>query len=89
MTISNRAIAQGDILIIPVAAVPAGAKRAEVFEAADDAFVLWIKTLDDGAEIVHRRDFDTHAPAELAPNRVYQVRRQRESVPEGFRRAAD
>lgn len=114
MTKHNRAIAQGDILIIPVNAVPEGvrpavavdghyivahsetghhhvieATRAEVFEAADDAFCLWVKTLGGGAEIVHKRDFDTHAPAVLEPNRVYQIRRQREYVPEGFRRAAD
>lgn len=63
--------------------------RAEVFEAADDAFVAYIRTLGDGAEIVHKRDFDTHESLFLEPNKIYQVRRQREYVPEGFRAAAD
>lgn len=64
-------------------------ERAEVYEAADDQFVAWIKTLDRPVEIEHKRDYDTHAPIRLEPNRVYEVRRQREYVPEGFRRAQD
>lgn len=107
-------VAQGDLLIFPVLAVPATAKlakadgphyivghsetghhhvvlkeRAELYEAADDQFVAWIKTLGRPAEIEHKREFDTHAPIRLEPNRVYEVRRQREYVPEGFRRAQD
>lgn len=63
--------------------------RAEVFEAADDAFVAYIRTLSSGAEITHERPFDTHETIALEPNKTYQVRRQREYVPEGFRKAAD
>ena len=112
--IANKPMAQGDLLIIPVAAIPANAKavkpdgnhyivghsetghhhvieksRAEVFEAADDAFCAWIKTLDKPADLEHKRDFDTHEPIRLEPNKVYQIRRQREYAPEGWRRAAD
>lgn len=111
---TTKPIAQGDILIIPVAAIPAGARlakadgghyivahsetghhhvtekrRAEVYEAADDAFIAYVKTLGDGAEIVHKRDFHTHETIGLAPNQTYEIRRQREYVPEGFRRAQD
>jgi len=63
--------------------------RAVVYEAADDEFVAYIRSLGDGAEIEHKRNFDTHETIALPPNRTYQVRRQREYVPEGFRRAAD
>lgn len=63
--------------------------RAEVYEAADDAFIAYIRTLGDGAEIKHLRDHDTHETIALEPNKTYQVRRQREYVPEGFRKAQD
>lgn len=36
----------------------------------------------------HLRSFDTHEPYLLEPG-LYEVRRQREHVPEGWRRAAD
>lgn len=63
--------------------------RAEVYEAADDSFVAYIRTLGDGAEIVHKRTFDTHETICLEPNQTYEVRRQREYISEGFRKAAD
>lgn len=63
--------------------------RAEIYEAADDAFVGYIKTLGDGAEIKHERTFDTHESIGLESNSFYEIRRQREYVPEGFRKAAD
>lgn len=112
--VTTRPVAQGDILIIPVSAIPASAKaaraegahyiiahsetghhhviektRAEVYEAADNEFVAFIRTMGDGADIIHKRDFDTHETISLAPNQTYEVRRQREYVPEGFRKAAD
>lgn len=113
-TCTNRPIAQGDILIIPVASIPKNAKpakvegssyvvahsetghhhvidrkKAEVFEAADDEFIAYVKTLGDGAEIEHKREFNTHETIRLEPNKTYQIRRQREYVPEGFRKAQD
>lgn len=111
---TTRPIAQGDLLIIPVAGIPSSAKpakaeggqyvvahsetghhhviertRAEVFEAADDAFIAYVRTMGDGAEIVHKRDFHTHETIGLSPNKTYEIRRQREYVPEGFRKAQD
>lgn len=113
-TVTTRPVAQGDILIIPIATVPVSAKkaepdgkhyviahsetghhhvieksRAEVYEAADDGFIAYIKTLGAGAEITHQRSFDTHETIALQPNSTYEVRRQREYVAEGFRKAAD
>lgn len=63
--------------------------RAEVYEAADNEFIAYIKTLGDGAEIKHLRDFDTHETIALEPDSIYRIHRQRESAPEGWRRAAD
>jgi len=62
--------------------------RAEVFEAADDAFTLWVRSLGGGAELKHLRSYDTHETLYL-PGGYYMVRRQREYVPEGFRVVAD
>lgn len=123
MNISNKPVAQGDILIIPISSIPATAKaaqpengkfviahsetghhhvidrvKAEVFEAADDKFIAYVKTLGEGAEIKHERNFHTHESINLQPNTNYEVRRQREYVPlrrqreyvpQGFRKAAD
>lgn len=36
----------------------------------------------------HERSFDTHSPIEIG-NGIYEIRRQREYTPEGWRRAAD
>lgn len=63
--------------------------RAEVYEAADDAFIAFIRTMGDGAEIKHMRAFDTHETIALEPNKTYEVRRQREHIAEGFRKAQD
>jgi hypothetical protein len=51
---------------------------------------LQIVEATDAAEnfIEHLRNFDTHAPIAFAPG-VYKVINQRESAPEGWRRAAD
>lgn len=61
--------------------------RAEVFEAADDEFISYVRALGD-VKIKHKRPFDTHEPILLEPG-IYEVRRQREYVPEGYRRVAD
>lgn len=62
--------------------------RAEVFQSADDDFLVYIKTISDGV-IEHQRSFDTHAPLKVEAKKIYEVRRQREYTPEGFRRAQD
>ena len=50
----------------------------EVIEATDQAEAL----------LEHLRSFDTHAPLVVTPG-IYKVVNQRESAPEGWRRAAD
>ena len=44
--------------------------------------------VEESANIVHERSFDTHETLRVSPGK-YEVRRQREYTPEGFRRAAD
>ena len=110
--VTNRPVAQGDMLIIPIAEIPANAKaatvengfcilahsetghhhvieraKAEVYEAADDAFVAYVHALAP-ADITHQRHFDTHETVQLAPGN-YEIRRQREYVSEGYRKAQD
>lgn len=49
---------------------------------------LLVPEIAGDAVIVHKRPFDTHDPIAFKPG-VYEVRRQREYVPEGFRRVED
>ena len=62
-------------------------KDCEVFEAANDPFVLYVVVRNE-TPIRHLRSFDTHAPIHVSPG-IYRINRQREYTPEGFRRAAD
>ena len=62
-----------------------GFKPKDVKDA--DLYNLFFSVAQD-TEITHLRDFDTHQPI-LVPPGNYEVRRQREYTPEGFRRAAD
>ena len=110
--VTNRPVAQGDMLIIPISAIPKTAKaakakgehfilahsetghhhviervKAEVYEAADNAFIAYVKAIAP-ADITHQRPFDTHETVQLVPGN-YEIRRQREYMPEGFRKAQD
>ena len=44
--------------------------------------------VDSAADVIHMRSFDTHETLRLAPG-IYEVRRQREHTPEGWRRVED
>lgn len=52
-----------------------------------DAMTCYLR-LDAPAEVVHQRPFDTHETLKLGKG-VWQVRRQREWTPEGWRRVED
>lgn len=56
--------------------------------SAMDEFRSYLVVEDFPADLVHERGFDTHETLRIAPG-VYEIRRQREYTPEGFRRAAD
>lgn len=52
-----------------------------------NAFISYLD-VTESSMLEHLRDYDTHAPYLLEPGK-YEVRRQREYTPEGWRRAAD
>lgn len=60
----------------------------EMFQDAMDLFRSWLVIKDIPAEIEHLRSFDTHETIRFEPG-IYEVRRQQEYSPEGWRRAAD
>jgi hypothetical protein len=53
----------------------------------EDPTVAYL-TLGEEADVIHARAHDTHETLRLAPGH-WQVRRQREYVPEGWRRVED
>lgn len=59
---------------------PAGVKEVDLYQ-------LFLQ-VDEPTELVHLRSFDTHETI-VFPAGKYEIRRQREHVPEGFRRAQD
>lgn len=69
------------------------AAGVELFHDADP-FICYLKLDAPYADVVHERQYDTHETLRLFGTddgrpAYYEVRRQREHAPEGFRRAAD
>lgn len=62
------------------------------FYSTDDPLVSYLQVIEatDAMETVieHLRSFDTHESIKVEPGN-YEIRRQREYTPEGWRRAAD
>lgn len=66
------------------------------FTSPTDSMVAYLQLGDEcigagGIDIVHQRPFDTHETLRLLgkPGDVFEVRRQREWTPEGWRQVAD
>lgn len=64
------------------------------FEVPGDPLVCYLQLTegsDGGLSVVHKRPFDTHETIRLLgqPGDVWEVRRQREWAPEGWRRVQD
>lgn len=59
----------------------------EMFSATDNPLLAWLKVHRPTA-LEHMRPHDTHEAILFAPG-VYEVRRQREYTPEGWRQVAD
>lgn len=59
---------------------------------SDNPLVSYLEVIDatDQAEVLleHMRSYDTHETISISPG-VYEIRRQREYTPEGWRRVAD
>jgi len=59
----------------------------EAFQEPDRPMVCYLRSTVP-AEVKHARAWDTHAPLLLAPG-IWEVRREREYTPAGFRRVED
>jgi hypothetical protein len=113
--IIGQPVAQGDVMLIPVAALPEGKlppiasengnlivthsetshhhivmerPGVRMFQDAMDQFRAFLVIEGEPADLEHLRSHDTHETLRLEPG-VWEVRRQREYAPEGWRRAAD
>lgn len=66
-----------------------------LFEVPGNPLVAYLQLGDScasgGMDVVHQRPWDTHETVRLlgAPGDVWEIRRQREWAPEGWRRVAD
>jgi len=63
-------------------------RNAQLLINQTNEFIAYLKVGDEGAILEHERSFDTHESIKFEPG-IYEVRRQREYIPEGYRRAAD
>ena len=70
----------------PDAPVDAG-PAVEMFNHRDNPLISWLRVSRPTA-LEHQRPHDTHKPIMFSPG-IYEVRRQREYTPEGFRRVED
>ena len=61
---------------------------ARLFQDPRDPLVAYLSIDGCGAELVHHRSVDTHESVMFPPG-VWQVRRQQEHAPEGWRRVED
>lgn len=113
--IIGQPVAQGDVMLIPVASMPdqktietkaengalivthsetghnhvvMGRPGVRLFQDAMDQFRAFLVIECEPADLEHLRSHDTHETLRLEPG-VWEVRRQREYAPEGWRRAAD
>lgn len=62
-------------------------KDCTLYQDAENPLLAWIK-VNRPTVLEHQRPHDTHAPIKFAKG-VYEVRRQREYTPEGWRRVVD
>lgn len=62
-------------------------RGAQMLIDQTNAFIAYLDVAEPTV-LEHLRSFDTHEPYLLPPGK-YEVRRQREHTPEGWRRAAD
>ena len=58
-----------------------------MYQDETNPLVAWLE-VNRPTALEHRRSYDTHEPIMFEPG-VYEVRRQREYTPEGFRRVED
>jgi hypothetical protein len=64
------------------------AERTKAYRLPDSIMDIFLEVQRGGDVLKHLRPHDTHEPIQFKPG-IYHVRRQREYVPEGFRRVED
>lgn len=69
------------------------AQRAKLYRPIDDTgpeagMVAYLEVLEEHADLVHMREWDTHETVRL-PAGIWEIRRQREWTPDGWRRVED
>jgi len=62
-------------------------RSAQLLIDKTNEFIAYL-SVKEPCEIEHLRSFDTHEAIALEPGN-YEIRRQRDYMPQGFRRAAD
>jgi hypothetical protein len=63
-------------------------RNAQLLIDKTNEFIAYLVVNEGGAVLEHERSFDTHESIAFDEG-VYEVRRQREYTPEGYRRAQD
>jgi hypothetical protein len=68
-----------------------GEASVAMYVAPGDPLVCYLQLGEGACEVVHQRPFDTHEALRLLgkPGDIWEVRRQREHTPEGWRRVED
>lgn len=64
--------------------------NVQMFQSPHDPLIAYL-LLNDGpdVELLHQRSHDTHGTQTLKSGKAYQISRQREDSPAGWRRAVD
>ena len=62
--------------------------EVKLYQDASDPLKAYLEVLSINVMLEHKRAHDTHEAISIPPGN-YEIRRQREYMPEGFRRAAD
>lgn len=68
--------------------IDADPENVKFYADPDDGLKAYLEVLATDVQLNHLRAHDTHETISIPPGK-YEIRRQREYQPEGFRRAAD
>lgn len=63
-------------------------KNTKLYTDPKNPMTAYLEVLEKYADLQHLRDFDKHEALRLTPG-IYEIRRQREWAPEGWRQVAD
>jgi hypothetical protein len=63
------------------------ANGVEYFSVPNNPLIAYLR-VENGSDLIHDRSFDTHETIRIPPG-IFEIRRQREHTPEGWRRVED